>query len=164
MEIWREKAHLKIFNPYVRNCMWIFRKEESSILKYTSKTKCRGFKEGKEHLAICQRENWGNMSPWLTLSLPLFLIFHFLWSILFLTCLLYRGLGISLKYAEGQNFKIEIVPLAGGCLRQHSSSLLITIQPQCQTFPLMKWSGAETSRLQEHWGNTQLVRPSLVSK
>lgn len=47
-----------------------------------------------------------------------FLIFHFLWSILFLTSLFYREPWISMKCAEGQNFKIDIVPLAGGCLRQ----------------------------------------------
>lgn len=56
MEIWGKKAHLKSFNPYVRNCIEISKEEENNILKYTSETKCRGFKEDEEHLGVGQRE------------------------------------------------------------------------------------------------------------
>lgn len=154
--MWGKRPHLKSFNPYVKNCMWISRKEESSVLKYSPKTKCRGFKEGKDRLGICQRENWGNMSPWLTLALHLFLIFHFLWSILFLTSLFYRGLWISMKCAEGQNFKIDIVPLAGGCLRQtqlrsadHHTTTLSDISSyemiRCRNFKAMRTPGQPTA-------------------
>lgn len=56
MEIWGKKAHHKSFNPYVRNCTEISKEEENNILKYTSETKCRGFKEDEEHLGVGQRE------------------------------------------------------------------------------------------------------------
>lgn len=152
MEIWRKKAQLKSFNPYVRNCMWVFRKEESSILKYTYKTKCRGFKEGKVHLGTQQRENWGKMSPWLTVSLPFFLIFHFLWSILFLTCLFYRRLWISMKCTEGQNFKIDIVLLAGGCLRQTqllSADHHTTTVPDISSYEMIRCRNFKATRTLE---------------
>lgn len=42
--------------PLCQELHWNLKEEENNILKYTSETKCRGFKEDEEHLGVGQRE------------------------------------------------------------------------------------------------------------